>query len=348
LGRRARTTLDHCRERVAEIWRCRPSEVVFTSGGTESNNLAIFGAARALSHRGKHIVASGIEHHAVLNACRYLAEYEGFDLTVVPPTAGGVVDPDRVEKSIGRNTVLVSLMAANNETGVIQPVAEVGRICRERGVTFHTDAVQWFGKAEFECIDQFNADLVSFCAHKLYGPKGAGALFVRSPLQIRPVQVGGAQELDRRAGTENLAVIVGLAECVARFVAVPVFEPNRLGTLTSSLVDSLRRVAGLTIHGRLASRLPNTVSFSVLGCDSISLIANLDLEGVAASSGAACSSGSLTPSHVLLAMGLDGSVANSFVRFSLGRDSTVEEVSTSEQVVEKVVARIRASHGRCQ
>ena len=234
-------------------------------------------------------------------------------------------------------------MAANNETGTIQPVAEIGILCRSRGVLFHTDAVQWFGKGIFASIDQFNADLVSVCAHKFHGPKGAGALFIRSPLLPDPILFGGAHENERRAGTENLAGIIGFAEAVHRFVSAPVFPSQRLVPLTNHLAEALSRIQGVVLRGFSGPHLSNTVSFTVAGCDSIALLAGLDMAGICASSGSACSAGSLTPSHVLLAMGVPKELANSFVRFSLGRDSTADEVEYAASVLPAVIDRIRSS-----
>ena len=228
VGRQARAALDDARDRVAQAWRSKPSEVVFTSGGTESNNLAVFGTARLLRNKGRHLITSRIEHHAVLQCFRYLEKKEGFSVTYLPVDAEGLVSPEDLAGAIRPETILVSIMAANNETGSIQPVAVMGEICRSRGIFFHTDAAQWFGKEPFESIHQFNADLVSVCSHKFYGPKGAGALFVRSPLHPDPVLFGGGHENDRRAGTENMAGIAGFADAFLRFVSPPVFSPKTL------------------------------------------------------------------------------------------------------------------------
>jgi cysteine desulfurase len=341
VGRRARSLLDDARDRVAKVWRCRPSEVVFTSGGTESNNMAVFGAARALRDKGRHLIASTIEHHAVLHCFRYLEKKEGFEVTYVPADSDGLVSPEDVAKAIRPDTTLVSIMAANNETGSVQPVASIGEICRSRGVAFHTDAVQWFGKEPFENISQFNADLVSFCAHKLHGPKGAGALYIKSPFHPDPLLFGGSHENERRAGTENLASIIGLAESVERFIRVPVFPRNSLLTLTNYLISFIDKLEGVRFRGSLASRLSNTVACTVSATDSIAVLAGLDLEGVFASSGSACSAGSLEPSHVMLAMGVEKELANSLIRFSLGSGSTLDEVTEAEAVFENVIKRVR-------
>lgn len=341
IGREARGALDEARERVAQAWRCKPSEVVFTSGGTESINLALFGAAKLRRDKGRHIITSSIEHHAVLHACQYLERKEGFEISYLPATSSGRVSLDDLKAALRRDTILVSLMAANNETGVLQPVVEAGALCREQGILFHTDAVQWFGKQPFESIHQFNADLVSVCAHKFHGPKGAGALFIRSPLLPDPILFGGGHENERRAGTENLAAIIGFSEAFERFVPNPVFPYPTLRPLTDRLAAMAEKIANVKVMGDPVNRLANTVSFAVEGCDSISLLAGLDMEGVCASSGSACSAGSLEPSHVLLAMGVPRNLANSFVRFSLGRGSTTEEVDYVEQVLPGVIERIR-------
>ena len=343
IGRKARAVLDDARDRSAKVLGCKPSEVIFTSGGTESANLAIFGAARLLKPKGRHIITSSIEHHAVLHSCQYLAQKEGFELTLLPVDREGRVSVDAVEKSVRPDTILVSLMAANNEIGTLQPVAEAGAFCQSRGILFHTDAVQWFGKEPFENIHQFHADLVSICAHKFHGPKGAGALFVKSPLHPDPILFGGAHENERRAGTENLAAITGFTEALERFVRKPVFSRAQLAPLTDRLIDSIGRLDGVHFVGSRTRRLANTVSFVVEGADSISLLAGLDLEGICASGGAACSAGSLEPSHVISALGFSPALANSLIRFSLGRGSSVEEATLVEQRFPQVVQQSRTS-----
>jgi cysteine desulfurase len=230
-------------------------------------------------------------------------------------------------------------MAANNEIGTVQPVAELGALCHQHGVLFHTDAVQWFGKEPFEDIHQFNADLVSICAHKIHGPKGAGALFIQSPLQPSPVSLGGSHENERRAGTENLAGIIGFVDALERFVRTPVFAKDRLAPLTQRLIQLIDRLPGVQFVGSRERRLANTVAFVVAGTDSIPLLAGLDLEGICASSGSACSAGSLEPSHVVEALGVEQRLANSLIRFSLGRESTLEEIELVEHVLPEVIHR---------
>ena len=322
---------------------CKPSEVIFTSGGTESSNLAILGTARLLREKGRHIIASAIEHHAVLHPCEYLARKEGFEVTLLPVNREGRVAPEDLEKAIRKDTILVSIMAANNEIGTIQPEAELGAICRKHGVLFHTDAVQWFGKEPFESIHQFNADLVSVCAHKFHGPKGAGLLFARSPLHPDPILMGGGHENERRAGTENLAAIMGMVEALERFVRPPVFERSRLAMLMERLLATVEECDGVLVVSPQSHCLVNTLAFVVKGADSVSLLAGLDLEGICASSGSACSAGSLEPSHVVAALGLERQLSSSLVRFSLGRESTQEEVERVVSILPEVIKRAQTT-----
>lgn len=341
VGRKARAFLDDCRDRVSRVWKCKPSEVVFTSGGTESNNLAICGSARLLKAKGRHLITSAVEHHAVLHTFEYLVNKEGFELTTLPVDADGLVDPQDLADAIRDDTILVSVMAANNETGAIQPVAELGSICQEQEVLFHTDAVQWFGKEPFNSIDQFNANLVSICGHKFHAPKGVGALYIKSPLLPDPIFFGGGHENERRAGTENMAGIAGLVDAIERFTTTPVFERPTLQPLIERLA-MLTDIDEVNLAGPLATRLANTISFTVAGTDSMTLLAALDLEGICASSGSACSAGSLNPSHVLSAMGRNDD-ANSLVRFSLGRESSIEDIDHVLAQFPKVLGRIRSS-----
>jgi cysteine desulfurase len=324
VGRKARALLDDARDRAARFLGAKPSEIIFTSGGTEANNLAIFGAARLLKPRGKHLITSSVEHHAVLQCFDYLEKKEAFEVTRLPVNSDGRISLADVKAAIRPDTVLISLMAANNEIGTLQPVAEVGALCQERKICFHTDAVQWFGKEPFQSIQQFNADLVSICAHKFHGPKGAGVLYIKSPLHPDPVLFGGGQENERRGGTENLPGIIGLVAALERFVKPPVFDNVRLRPLRNRLFDCLSHIGGCTVVSPSEGALINTVAFTVTGADGIALLAALDMEGICASSGSACSAGSLEPSHVVVALGRP-TEANSLVRFSLGRASTLEE-----------------------
>jgi cysteine desulfurase len=339
VGRQARAFLDEARERAAKVLGSQPGEVVFTSGGTESANLAIMGAARHLKSKGRHIITSAIEHHAVLRCCESLAQREDFEVTYLPVDREGLVSPDSLSKALRTDTILVSVMAANNEIGTIQPIAELGALCRQQGVLFHTDAVQWFGKEPFADVHQFNADLVSICAHKIHGPKGAGALFVRSPLQPAPILLGGSHENERRAGTENLAAIIGFVEALEHFVRTPVFAKEMLAPLTGRLIQLIDQLPGVQFVGSRERRLVNTVAFVVESSDSIPVLASLDLEGICASSGSACSAGSLEPSHVIEALEGKQRLANSLIRFSLGRESTIEEVEHVEIVLPELIHR---------
>lgn len=341
VGRRARAILDDARDRAARVLGCKPSEVVFTSGGTESSNLAIFGVARLLKPKGQHIITSAIEHHAVLHPCEYLAKKEGFEVTYLPVNAEGRVSVDSLEKAMRPDTILVSIMAANNEIGTIQPISDLGKVCRERGVLFHTDAVQWFGKEPFRNVKQFNADLVSICPHKFHGPKGAGILFSRSPLLPDPIVFGGGHENERRAGTENLAAIVGMVDALERFVPSPVFVKETLSSLSARLISLVDGLKGVHFAGSREHGLANTVALLVEGSDSIALLAGLDMEGICASSGSACSAGSLEPSHVISALGVEKKLANSLVRFSLGRESSQAEVDFVGKVFPEIVKRVQ-------
>jgi cysteine desulfurase len=349
VGRKVRALLDDARDRAAKFLGAKPSEIIFTSGGTESNNLAIFGTARALKSNGKHLITSAIEHDAVLQSFDYLEKKEGFEVTRLPVNSEGRVSPDDLKKAIRADTILVSIMAANNEIGTIQPVAELGAICRELGIVFHTDAVQWFGKEMFENVAQFDADLVSVCAHKFHGPKGAGLLYIKSPLHPDPIMIGGGHENERRAGTENLAGIVGLVAALEKFVKPPVFENAKLKPLADKLISAIEKIDGCELvsprkHSTIQAFnvLTNTVSFVVRGADSIALLAGLDVEGICASSGSACSAGSIEPSHVILAIGKK-ELANSLVRFSIGRETSAEEVDSVCDALPEVIRRAQLS-----
>lgn len=342
IGREARFLLDDFRWRMASLCGCKPSEVVFTSGGTESNNLAVFGTARKLRDNGHHLITSQVEHHAVLHCMDYLEAREGFAVTRLPVDASGRVDPEDLRRALRPDTILVSIMAANNETGVLQPVAELGSICRERGVPFHTDAVQWLGKEPFTSIEQFHADLVSGCAHKLHGPKGAGVLYIRSPLLPDPILFGGGHESERRAGTENLAAIAGLVTAMELFVREPVFNRARLEPLRKRLEDGLARLEGVELYGLEAPRLCNTTSISLANSDSTALLAALDLEEICVSSGSACASGSLQPSHVLQAMGVPHPHARAMIRFSLGRENQSDEIDTVLERIPEIIRRVQS------
>jgi cysteine desulfurase len=345
-GRHARRLVEEARERIAGALTVRPSAVVFTAGGTESDNLAVKGLywARHRATGARRILLSAIEHHAVLDPVQWLVEDQGAEQSWLPVDQLGRVDADAVVESLARGDVaLCTVMWANNEIGTVQPIVELAEIAHEFGVPIHSDAVQAFGKIPFQDIHQFEADLVSVCAHKFHGPKGAGALFVKSPLQPLPTQVGGGHENERRAGTENLAAIVGLAVAFERCVVTPAFDASALLPLTERLAAAAAAIPGVTLRHAPEGRLANTIAFSVEGTDGIALMATLDLEGICASSGSACSAGSLEPSHVLSAMGVPAAAANALVRFSLGRDSTEAEVDRVAAVLPGLIQRLRNS-----
>jgi len=338
VGRKARALLDDARDRTAKFIGAKPSEIIFTSGGTEANNLAIFGTARLLKSKGKHLITSQVEHHAVLHCFDYLEKTEGFSVTRLPVDAEGRVSVEDFKRALRPDTTFVSVMAANNEIGTLQPVSEMGAICQDRKIVFHTDAVQWFGKEPLTNIHQFNANLVSVCAHKFHGPKGAGFLYIKSPLFPDPILFGGAHENERRAGTENIPAIIGLVSALERFVKPPVFDKQTLKPLADRLIACISKIEGCELFSPLKDSLVNTISFTVRGSDGIALMAGLDMEGICASSGSACSAGSLEPSHVVLATGRSES-ANSLVRFSLGRSVSVAEVEFVCSVLPEVIRR---------
>lgn len=342
-GRRARQALDEARETVAMQLGAKPREIVFTSGGTESDNLAISGVAWAASARGRHIITTAIEHKAVLQECALL-ERHGFEITYLAVDEHGLVDPDAVESAMTDRTVLVSIMAANNEVGTIQPIADIGSICRARRVAFHVDAVQ---AAPFLPIDvnAWQVDLLSLSAHKLYGPKGSGALFVRQGTPVVPLMQGGAQERQRRAGTENVAGAVGLAAAFAVVADEPkrAAETDRLTGLRDALLVGLMRTPGVTRTGHPQLRLPNSASVLIDGIEGGDLVAALDLEGIEASTGSACTTGSVEPSHVLLAMGIERERARGSLRLTLGRENTAADIEATIEAVSRCVARLRAA-----
>jgi cysteine desulfurase len=340
VGQKARAWLDDARDCAAKVLGAKPSEIIFTSGGTEANNLAVLGTARLLKTKGRHLITSAIEHPAVLHCFDYLEKHEGFSVTRLPVDAEGRVSIDDFARAVRPDTVFASIMAANNEIGTLQPVAKIGALCRERGIIFHTDAVQWFGKEPFTDISQFKADLVSICAHKFHGPKGAGLLYIKSPLHPDPILFGGGHENERRAGTENVAGIIGLVAALEVFVKSPVFDKAKLKPLAEMLFSCVEKIEGCELVSPRKHSLANTVAFTVRGSDGIALMAGLDMEGVCASSGSACSAGSLEPSHVIMAIGKKDA-ANSLVRFSLGRDSTLEEIKLVGELLPAVIQRAR-------
>lgn len=340
-GREARAAVDDARVRIAKLLGAQEGEIVFTGGGTEADNAAVFGVARALRKKGRHIVTSSIEHHAVLHACQYLEKTGECEVTYLPVSRDCLVDPVDLQKAIRKDTVLVSAMSANNETGTIQPVKELAAICRERGVTFHTDAVQSFGKMPVN-VGDWGVDLLSIAAHKFYGPKGVGVLYARRGTKVDPMLFGGSHENDRRAGTENVAGIVGMAKAAELAMAKMGEEQCRLFGLCEKLGDEIAaRVSGSHRNGHAKLRIGNTINFSFEGCEEEGLLLGLDLEGVAVSSGSACAVGSLEPSHVLRAMGLSHELARAAVRFSFGKSNTEADIEVIVNALEKVVGRLR-------
>jgi Cysteine sulfinate desulfinase/cysteine desulfurase and related enzymes len=337
-GREARAAIDNARDKLAALLRIKPNEIVFTSGGTESCNLAVFGLVRSRMQRGGYVISAKTEHHAVLNAVEHLEKHEGFEVTWLNASRDGIVDIDQLADAIRPETRLVSIMTANNETGVIQPMREISQICRKRGVLLHSDMVQSFGKID---TDLSLVDAASFAAHKFYGPKGVGFLFLRSGLSIQPIMFGGAHENERRPGTENVAAIVGMAAAAEWTLRDRESEHERQTTLRDELWTRIaQNVPDAKQNGANAPRLANTLNVSLLGIDSEMLLIAVDLEGVCASSGSACMVGSVVASHVLLAMGLPMEYARSAVRFSLGKWTTADEIKTAGDAVRKIVDRL--------
>ncbi len=340
-GREAKQALEDAREIVAEAIGARASEIVFVGSGTEADNTALKGVAWANQHRGRHIVTSRVEHKAVLETCHFL-ERQGFEVTYVPVDRYGMVHPDAVRQALRDDTILVSVMHANNEVGTINPIAEIGALCRERGVLFHTDAVQSFCKLPFD-VDSLNVDLASFSGHKIYGPKGVGVLYVRRGVRFEPLLHGGEHERNRRASTVNVAGAVGFARAVELGIAHREQEVARLVALRDRLWRGIReRVDDVHLNGHPEQRLPGTLNVSFGGIEGESLLLSLDMKGVAASAGSACTSGSLSPSHVLDAMGVPLELARAAVRFSLGAGNTEEDVDYTLEVLPEIVERLRS------
>ncbi|MFA9381214.1 MAG: cysteine desulfurase NifS [Acetanaerobacterium sp.] len=341
LGREAKIALEKARTSVAIAFGAQAQEIFFTSGGSESDNWAIRGAAHLQAKRGKkHLITSGIEHHAVLHTMQSLQK-EGFEITYLPVSAEGLVNPDAVKSAIRPDTALVSIMYANNEIGTIQPIAEIGAVCRAAGVLFHTDAVQAVGNVAIDVAAQ-NIDLLSMSAHKIHGPKGVGMLYCRKGIALPNLIEGGQQERGRRAGTENLAGIVGLAKAVELATADIEGKVKKVCALRDRLIGELLKIERTRLNGDREKRLCGNVNISVEGIEGESLLLMLDMNGVAASSGSACTSGSLDPSHVLLAIGLVHEVAHGSLRLSLSDLTTLEEVDYICKVVPPIVERLRA------
>lgn len=341
-GRDTRKAIEDARADIArEIGAAEPREIIFTGCGSESDNLAIRGVAAAYRNKGNHIITSAIEHHAVYDTCKALQK-QGFEVTFVPVSKEGIVDPDDVIRALTDRTILVSIMHANNEVGTIQPIDAIGRLLKERGVLFHTDAVQTVGTIPVN-VAELSVDLLSMAAHKFYGPKGVGALYVRKGVKLEPLIYGGGQERNRRAGTENIAGIVGMAKALTLANAELEENRKRITALRDYLIDSvLNRIDHVRLNGDRYQRLPGNANFSFEYIEGESLLLNLDLKGIAASSGSACTSGSLEPSHVLLAMGICHEIAHGSLRLSLGKSTTKEEIDYLLEVLPEIVAKLRA------
>jgi cysteine desulfurase len=344
LGQEAAEAIDEARRTVADILGCQPREVIFTSCGTESDNLALRGVgwARRNLGKGNHIITSPIEHHAVSHTCEQLKKHFGFEITYLPVDEHGLVDPDDVGRAIKDNTILITIMYANNEVGTIEPIAEIGKVAKQMGVPFHTDAVQAGGSLNLD-VDDLNVDLLSLSAHKFYGPKGVGVLYARKGVPLLPTQTGGGHEGNRRAGTESVPFIVGLATALK--IAYEELETNnqRIAALRDRLIKGiLDSIVEVELTGHPTNRLPNSASFVFRYIEGESMLLNLDLAGIWASSGSACSSGELEPSHVLLAMGIPPEVAHGSLRLTLGRENTEEDVDYVLEILPGIVQKLRA------
>ena len=343
LGQESAEAMDEARHTVADILGCQPKEVIFTSCGTESDNLALRGVgwARRNLGKGNHIITSPIEHHAVSHTCEQLEKHFGFEVTYLPVDKYGMVDPDDVRRAIKDDTILISIIYANNEVGTIEPLAEIGRIAKEKGVPFHTDAVQAGGVLSLN-VDELNVDLLSLSAHKFYGPKGVGVLYVRKGVSLLPTQTGGGHERNRRAGTENVAFIVGLATALK--IAYEELEAHnqRIATLRDRLIEGvLESIVEVELTGHPTNRLPNSASFVFKYIEGEAILLNLDLAGICASSGSACSTASLEASHVLLALGIPPEVAHGSLRLTLGRENTEEDVDYVLEILPGIVQKLR-------
>ena len=340
-GQEAKGAVEEARSKTAELIGARREEIIFTSGGTEADNFALKGIAYANEHKGNHIITTSIEHHAVMEVCQFL-ERRGFTITYLPVDEYGLVDPDDVRKAITAKTILISIIHANNEVGTIEPVSEIGEIAKEAEVYFHTDAVQSVGHIPVN-VDKLKVDLLSISAHKLYGPKGVGGLYVRKGTKLVSLVQGGEQEKMRRAGTENVPAIVGLGKAVELARQEMDKEAERLAGLRDKLTEGLMdKIDHIHLNGHPTRRLPNNVNVSVDFVEGESMLLNLDLEGICASTGSACSSASLEPSHVLLALGLSPEQAHGSLRFTLGRENSEEDIERVLDVLPGIIAKLRA------
>jgi cysteine desulfurase len=340
-GREAKKFTQEARQKVADLIGAAPEEIYFTSGGTEADNIAIIGTAMARRKNGNHIITSAVEHHAVIDTFKYLAK-NGFETTFLPVDKYGMVNPDDVAGAIRKETVLVTIMHANNEIGTIQPIAEIGRITREHGVAMHSDAVQTLTKIPVN-VDDLNVDLLSLSAHKIYGPKGIGALYVRKGMRLQPIMHGGGQERKLRSGTENTPGIVGFGKAAEVGAREMEQESARVKGLRDKLIRRvLAEIPSVSLNGHPEQRLPNNANFSIALVEGESLVLSLDLEGVAVSSGSACSSGSLQPSHVLKALGLPHEMMHGSLRMTLGRANSEEDIDYVVEALKNIAVRLRS------
>lgn len=345
-AREARKEVASAREKVAALIGAEPEEIFFTSGGSESDNFALKGIAFANRKKGNHIITTVIEHHAVLHTCEWL-EKNGFEVTYLPVDADGLVRPEDLRAAITDNTILISVMFANNEVGTIEPIAEIGAIAKERGIYFHTDAVQAVANVQID-VKALQIDLLSLSGHKIYGPKGIGALYIRRGVKIEPIQLGGGQERKMRAGTENVPGIIGLGMAAALAQGAFAAHVAHLEKLRDKLIAGIaEKIPDVKLNGHPHKRLPGNVNFSFRYVEGESLLLSLDMKGIAASSGSACTSGSLDPSHVLLAMGLTHEIAHGSLRISVGRDSTEAEVDDLLEVLPPIIVRLRSMSPLC-
>lgn len=339
-GREAKKALDTAREQVAKLIGANPEEIIFTSGGTEADNLAVIGVANAYQQKGRHLITSAIEHHAVLDTFAYL-EKQGFKVTYLPADGEGLLDPQDVARAITEETILISIMHVNNEVGTIQPIEEISRIAKEKGVILHTDAVQSAGKIPVD-VNLLQVDLLSASSHKIYGPKGVGCLYVRKGVRIEPRYFGGGQERKRRPGTENLPGIVGFGKAAEIAGKELAHEMSRLTELRNMLLAGIMaNIPEVKINGSMERRLPGNVNVSIKYVEGEALLLSLDMKGIAASSGSACTSGSLDPSHVLLAMGIPHEIAHGSLRLTLGKCNNEEDIAYVLEVLPEIVKRLR-------
>lgn len=341
LGRENKKTIDDAREKVAKALNAQPKEIFFTSGGSESDNWALKGIAFANQAKGKHIITTNIEHHAILNTCKFLVK-QGFEVTYVPVDEKGLVHVEDIEKAIRPDTILISVMFANNEIGTIQPIKEIGKLAKEKGIYFHTDAVQAVGNIPID-VNDMNIDMLSLSAHKFYGPKGVGVLYIRDGVRILPFIHGGEQERGKRASTENVAGIVGLGKAIELATSnIDIYNKKLLQFRDRAIKEILEKIPYSRLNGDSNNRLPGNVNISFEFIEGESILLMLDMKGICASSGSACTSGSLDPSHVLLAIGLPHEIAHGSLRLTFGEENTQEDLDYLLETLPPIIERLRA------